>query len=43
MYNNKYYEDHNSYQITILIDWLLSKQTLVAIMFEKKTFDWIAR
>ncbi len=39
MYNNKYYEDLDSYQITILIDQLLSKQTLVATFFEKKTSD----
>jgi hypothetical protein len=39
MYNKKYYEDPNSYQITILIYWLLNKQTLVATISEKKTFD----
>jgi hypothetical protein len=39
MYNKKYYEDPNSYQITILIYRLLSKQTLVTTISEKKTSD----
>jgi hypothetical protein len=30
MYNNKDYEDPDSYQITIQIDRLVSKQTLFA-------------